>query len=76
MLSIGLPPGAGGRNLMEQSTNAPEVAVLGHTVSPTKLCPTLPVNTTRNYNKLLCSMLYTVARTISINLPAQDILVE
>ena len=33
-----------------------------HSVSPIKLLPTLPVNTTRSYAQLLCSMLSAVCK--------------
>ncbi len=42
-----------------------------HSVSSTKLCPTLPVNTTRNYTQL-CFMPHN--RKICVNLPAQKLL--
>ncbi len=54
-------------NLLAQSANAPSENVLRCPVSPTKLCPTLPVNTTRIYIQLLCFMLYNMSQ-IRVNL--------
>jgi hypothetical protein len=48
-------------NLLAQSANTlvviflvPAVILLCHSVSPTKLWPTLPIQTTRKYAQLLC----------------------
>jgi hypothetical protein len=45
-------------NLLAHSPIAPTVIVLCHSVPPTKLCPTLPLNSTRSYAQLLNLTLY------------------
>jgi hypothetical protein len=47
-------------NLLAQNADVPVIIVLCQSVSPTKLCPTLPVDTTRSYAQLLCQILFSM----------------
>ncbi len=47
-------------NLLSQSANVPIIIFLPHSVSPTKLWPTLPIQTARKYTQLLCYTLCAV----------------
>jgi len=45
-------------NILSQSANVPAVIILLHSVSPAKLCQTLPANTIGNYAQFLRFTLY------------------
>ena len=66
-------------NPLVRRTNAPAHRVWRqrcHSVSPTKLCPNLPVHTTRSYAQLLHFMLYAMCKKISVSLLAQKLVVK
>ena len=67
LVAITSPPGVNFTNPYWRKCSGTQS--LAQSVQPTKLCPILPVHTSKSYAKLFCFMLYPLARRISLNLP-------
>ena len=66
-------------NQLVQSANAPAYRfwhIRCHSVSPTKLCPTWTVYTSRSYAQLLHSTLYAMCQKFSVNLMMHKIMTK